>query len=312
MQGEGNYMCEIINEKELMLTEAQSIVDRLYMHNSSSILSPYQIIPLWEEFDNYRPDVRKNDKRSVFLLARRRTHQDIRPAVIIVPGGAYEFLVLNREGMEIAEKAFEANSIPFVLYYRVSPNIYPAPQLDLLLAIKYVRLHAEQFGIDSNHIYLIGSSAGGHLCVSAAYMREILEPKLVEELKKSNHSAQMDFGKTSAKPNGICLNYPVISFTSDQHEESFLALTGNDKSLRKLLSAEYHIDRHFPKTYLWACADDSLVPVSNSLRMDRALQKAGVKHMTEIHPWGEHGVGIAKGTPAEGWIERMLTFMNKS
>lgn len=309
--GKRDNMCEIKNEKELMLIEAQSIVDRLYVQNSSSILSPYQIIPLWEENEDYRPDVRSNDKTSVFLLARRRNHQDIRPAVIIVPGGAYEFLVLNREGMEIAEKAFEAKCIPFVLYYRVSPNKYPAPQLDLLLAIRHVRFHAEQFGIDPDQIYLIGSSAGGHLCVSATYLRESLEPKLEEELQKSYYKTQTDMGNISAKPNGICLNYPVISFTSEQHEESCLALSGNDKSLRKLLSAEHHINRQFPKTFLWACTDDSLVPVSNSLRMDQALQRAGVKHMTEIHPWGGHGGGIAVGTPAERWIERMLAFMKK-
>ena len=80
----------------------------------------------------------------------------------------------------------------------------------------------------------------------------------------------------SVKPDKICLNYPVISFLEEDHEPSFQALTGGNETLRNKLSVEQHIDITYPKTFVWACEDDALVPASNAKRMGEALKRAGV------------------------------------
>ena len=77
----------------------------------------------------------------------------------------------------------------FILKYRVKPAVYPAPQEDLAKAIRFVREHAEELGVDAGNVMTMGFSAGGHLCASEAALYNGI-----------------------AKPDKICLGYPVISF----------------------------------------------------------------------------------------------------
>jgi len=52
----------------------------------------------------------------------------------------------------------------FSVDYRLAPQFpYPAAVEDLVSAVHWVRLHAEQYSVDVNRIVLIGESAGGYL-----------------------------------------------------------------------------------------------------------------------------------------------------
>ena len=115
----------------------------------------------------------------------------------------------------------------------------------------------------------------------------------------------------SVKPDKICLNYPVISFLEEDHEPSFQALTGGNETLRNKLSVEQHIDITYPKTFVWACEDDALVPASNAKRMGEALKRAGVHCELNIYPAGGHGCRLGEETSAKGWADAMTAFMRK-
>ena len=173
-----------------------------------------------------------------------------------------------------------------ILKYRVSPAVYPAPQEDLSLAIRYVREHALEYGVDPDNILTLGASAGGHLCASQAALA-----KRVEDT-----------------PDKICLCYPVISFTEEPHEGSAELLTGGDTSLRKMLSAENLVTESYPETFVWTCADDDCVPPSNAVRMGAALKKAHVRHELFVYPSGGHGCGLAFSKEAHDWSRAMVEF----
>lgn len=271
----------------------------------------YKFIPLWaeENVDRFLPEAEKNNKESVCLMVSNRNTEEERPAAIICPGGGYEMVALDAEGSQMAERMEDEGHKAFVLNYRVAPNRYPAPQMDLGIAIKYVRANAEKYHVDPNQIMLIGSSAGGHLCASTALYCDEIERFLMEELKAEMPHLSELYEGISIKPNKVCLNYPVISFMEEAHEPSFQALTGMEESLRQKLSVEMHVGQEYPKTFVWACADDELVPVSNAVRMGKALENAGVSHELKIYPTGGHGCGLAQGTSAENWMNEMLMFM---
>ncbi|MGP3786322.1 alpha/beta hydrolase [Paenibacillus sp. 1A_MP2] len=69
----------------------------------------------------------------------------------------------DHEGAPIAELLNRAGISAFVLKYRVAPHQHPAPMTDGQRAIRYVRAHAEQFGIQPSKIAVLGFSAGGTL-----------------------------------------------------------------------------------------------------------------------------------------------------
>ena len=183
-------------------------------------------------------------------------------------------------------RSLSVREAAFILKYRVSPAVYPAPQEDLSLAIRYVREHALEYGVDPDNILTLGASAGGHLCASQAALA-----KRVEDT-----------------PDKICLCYPVISFTEEPHEGSAELLTGGDTSLRKMLSAENLVTESYPETFVWTCADDDCVPPSNAVRMGAALKKAHVRHELFVYPSGGHGCGLAFSKEAHDWSRAMVEF----
>ena len=82
-------------------------------------------------------------------------------AVVILPGGAYARHA-DYEGVGYAQVFNAYGMTAFVLKYRVYPFHFPKPLLDARRAIRFIRAHAADFGIDKNKILVIGSSAGGH------------------------------------------------------------------------------------------------------------------------------------------------------
>ncbi len=212
------------------------------------------------------------------------------------------------EGVRTAQALQKYGYRTFILSYRVSPNRYPAPQLDLLLAIRFLRAKAAEYQIDPDDLTILGYSAGGHLCASTAALEGELEAVLDKELKTYRPEYADLCRGISGKPDKVCLCYPVISFIEPHHEPSFQCLAGGNESLREALSIETRVTPEYPKTFLWTCADDSLVPPRNTECMDEALERNGVSHKCVIFPQGEHGCSLGIGTSAEGWMDTMEEF----
>ena len=266
-------------------------------------------IPLWSE-EGFTVDT--NDSHSVCLVQPKELQgEGRRPAAVICPGGGYENLAFHGEGLLIAEKTAQAGIRPFILSYRYSPNRYPDPQADLALAIMTLRANSEKYQIDPDHIRTVGFSAGGHLCASEAAFHEEAKAAALKQLQKSRPDLAQKCRDISARPDQVCLGYPVISFMEEDHEPSFQALTGGNEELREHLSIEKQVTSDYPKCYVWTCADDSLVPPSNTVRMGKALEEHNVPSRVRIYPQGEHGCCLGIGTSAEGWFEDMTEFFRQ-
>lgn len=241
-------------------------------------------------------------------VSGERRKKEPRPAVILCPGGGYEMLSYYSEGVQLAQRMERDGGYKaFILNYRIKPNFYPLPQADLALAILHVRSHAAEYGIDPHRIVIVGSSAGGHLCVSET----LWHGELREYVLKTHPDAERLSG-FSARPDGVGLLYPVVSFSEDFHEGSFLGNTGGDKVLQEKLSVEKHDLSDFPPTYAYANLDDDCVPENNTTRLDLALSRAGVAHLCSHFPSGGHGIGLGYGTSAERWSEEFLAFMDQN
>lgn len=85
-------------------------------------------------------------------------------AVLINPGGAFQFRSESQEGTRVAEQLTKLGYVSFVVHYRVRPYTMQEGALDLARAVRYVRKNASQYGIKEENIAIIGFSAGGILC----------------------------------------------------------------------------------------------------------------------------------------------------
>ena len=212
----------------------------------------YEVLSLWQ--------LPKDDLCVYMIAPVRKEHRagEIKPAVIICPGGAYSNLSIPSEGIAYADALAQEGYVPFVLAYSVAPNRYPKPHEDLALVIKYVRKNAELYGLDPEDLMLIGSSAGGHLCASFASSPDEYEKVLMSDLQERNPILAGQVRGISVKPQKLTLAYPAISFMDLPHDDPcYFALTGGDGSLKEKMSVETQITADFPKTFI-CFASDSL------------------------------------------------------
>ncbi|MBE6209592.1 MAG: alpha/beta hydrolase [Rikenellaceae bacterium] len=196
-------------------------------------------------------------------------------AVVVCPGGAYQFEAMNNEGHPVAKWLVRRGITAVVLKYRL-PNAHPdIPINDALAAIEYVRTHAVELGVNPAEIGIIGFSAGGHLAASASTR----------------------FTSEANRPDFSILVYPVITMTMLTHGGSRDALLGKGASeeLIKEYACENNVSASTPPTFIVHCNDDGVVPVENTFMYVEALRRNKVPYTLQIYPDGGHGWGFLEG-----------------
>ena len=207
-------------------------------------------------------------------------------AVVIFPGGGY-YMRAAHEGEGYAAFLNAHGMTAFVVDYRVSPHRFPCQLYDARYAVRYVRCHAAQWGLDPHRIAVMGSSAGGHLaalCATCdpAYMRDETEA----------------YGDVSPRPDAQILCYPVIgsptALGDRSHRGSYENLIGGrDPVLEKELDPCTLVSDATPPAFIWHTSDDGCVDVVNSYTYAQRLHRYGVPTEMHVFPHGRHGLGLA-------------------
>ena len=225
-------------------------------------------------------------------------------AVIILPGGGYSHLSINKEGVKIAEWLNSLGITAFLLKYRlpndkIMKDKAIGPLQDAQQAMRYIRKNSTNWNINPDKIGIIGFSAGGHL---GATLSTQYDKKVTSEIDT-----------TSARPNFAILIYPVISMRKNiSHSGSKTALLGNrpNKKLVNNYSSEKKVNRLTPPTFLVHATDDKSVSFKNSLIYYNALQKHSIPVELHLYEKGGHGFGIKPKdivlnwtTDCENWLK---------
>ena len=219
-------------------------------------------------------------------------------AVVICPGGGYYGLSFIGEGSQIAKWLNGLGITAFILKYRlpdtsIMKNKSLGPIQDGQQAMRIVRNHAKEWGINSQKVGIIGFSAGGHLAST-------ISTHFNEKVYPSSDT-------TSARPDFSLLIYPVISMDSTiTHIGSRQNLLGNNPKpeLVKHFSNELQVTDRTPPTFMVHSMDDGLVPVQNSIRYALAMREHGVPCELHIYEHGGHGYGLAVwGGTQSGWTD---------
>lgn len=233
----------------------------------------------------------------IHIPARKYT----KAAVVILPGGGYRERA-SHEGAGYAD-FFNAYGITaFVCQYRVAPHRFPLPLLDARRAMRYVRAHSEELGIDKDNIYIMGSSAGGHLAALTSTYHKPIDFEGMDEIDTQDY-----------RPNGQILCYPVISLLDEKiaHYGSGEKFLGDQlQALGDSLSPHLIADETTPKAFIWHTFDDGSVNVINTLEYAKRLRQVGVNAEVHIYPYGNHGLGLAPDMPyVRNWSQHLLQWL---
>ncbi|MGC6175873.1 alpha/beta hydrolase fold domain-containing protein [Lacrimispora sp. 38-1] len=240
-------------------------------------------------------------------------------------------------------KSILNNGIAFVsVDYRLnSEAAFPAQIYDIKGAIRYIRAHADEYGIDPDKIAIVGSSAGAHLATELATTSDIktLEGDVGGNLEYSSSViAAIDF----YGPTDLLTMAPEMSpslqskedaiSTHDapsSNESKLIGFSGegegigvlreirdaNDTSspywdkveLAELASPINHITSDDPPIFIAHGGHDTLVPIEQSLRLREALAEAGVESIFMSNADAPHGYqGQYVNNAALTWITDKL------
>lgn len=218
-------------------------------------------------------------------------------AVVVYPGGGYVRLAYDKEGMQAVEWLNELGVAAFVVKYRLKEYGHPAPLLDGLRAVRYVRTHAATWGLDPERIGVLGFSAGGHLAGSVALRSDFTHASLADD----------PWGRVSARPDFAMLLYPVVTLEKPYaHEGSVHALLGESPSdeQRREHSLEHQAEAGIPPLFLVHGNQDGSVPVQNSLMLYEAALPHSPRSELHVYQTDRHGFGLLPGQgTASNWPE---------
>lgn len=269
--------------------------------------------PLPQEEVVARPPIGGMPDRYVTGVARPRldifrpTQPDGR-ALLVMPGGAYLRVVVDKEGRETASRMTAEGITVFVLTYRLPMDGWAAgpdaPLQDAQRAIRLIRHRAPALGIDPAKLAAIGFSAGGHLAAS-------LSVRYDDRVYAPVDSAD----ERSARPDVVGLLYPALTMAADpQYGYILVGRNATKATIERQLPAGLVRAEHTPPTILCHAADDKTVPFASSIAMFDALQQARI--FSELHVFAEGGHGFGTRFPAgitpRAWPRLFLDFLDRS
>ena len=216
-------------------------------------------------------------------------------AVVVCPGGGYNVLAWQHEGVELAQFFNEIGVTAFVLKYRVPrripDRIHWEPMQDVQRAIRLVRHQAKgdnPMRIDADRIGVLGFSAGGHLTVMAGvqYNTKCYEPVDAAD-------------RESARPDFICPIY--AAYLADGYKDD-----------RAELGALVNITKNTPPTFMAVTWDDKFRGAQAALLFAR-LREQGVPAEFHGYSKGGHGYGIRPSeNPVSKWADQLADWLKVS
>ena len=214
-------------------------------------------------------------------------------AIIMCPGGGYGGLAMKHEGHDMAPW-FNTQGITYaVLKYRMPNGHHEVPLSDAEQAIRMVREHAAEWGVNPQRVGIMGASAGGHLAASLATL----------------------YSSDKTRPDFQILFYPVISMQKGvTHGGSRKNLIGENPSqeLEQKYSLERQVSPRTPQAFIMLSSDDNAVPPINGIGYFLALRDHKVPTSLHAYPTGGHGWGFRDNfTYKRQWTEELEKWLRE-
>jgi acetyl esterase/lipase len=221
-------------------------------------------------------------------LARPADATKPAPCVLVIHGGAWRS---GNKAMHLTEvqRFAEEGYVSATVQYRLCPeHPFPAQVEDVKCAVRYLRAHADQYGIDPKRIGAVGFSAGAHLSMLLGTMGS--EDGFEGDGGWPDQSSQVQavvsfFGPTDLAADDIPeRSIPLVNtFIGGPKSEKL-------KAFQDASPITYVSPGDAPMLLLQG-TDDPLVPHSQAIKMVNAMTRADVPGRVELlidagHGWG--------------------------
>lgn len=225
----------------------------------------------------YRPEIRtykKNPKGDLTLHVFKPSTPSTkpRPAIVFFFGGGWKQgtpLQFYPECAYFASKEMVAISADYRTDFTHGTNAFEAVS-DGKSAIRWIRQHAKELGIDPRQIIAAGASAGGQLAAAAGTLKGLDEPS--------------EDPAISSRPDALALWYPVVDNGPQGYGDAKI------KARYMEISPLHNVSATTPPTILFLGTKDSLIPVSTARDFESRMEKAGVACEVQLFEGAGHPI----------------------
>ncbi|MCL6518411.1 MAG: alpha/beta hydrolase [Armatimonadetes bacterium] len=221
------------------------------------------------------------------------------PAVIFVHGGGWQSGSKEAGIRKIIPLAQNGYFCVTINYRLTDKAPFPAQIEDCKCAVRWLRAHAKDYNVDSNHIGAWGSSAGGHLVAllgTSGGVKELEGNGGWEKFSSKVQAVADYFGPTDflywaeeAKKKG----FNIEELERKRANGAISKLLGGPFSKKidvaKKASPTTYIDKKDPPFFIAHGENDDLVPLSQSKAFYEALKKNGIECTLHIVKGAGHG-----------------------
>ena len=210
-----------------------------------------------------------------------------KPAVLYFPGGGFTSAD-HEKFLEMRYALARAGYVVAACEYRAVPNKFPALLEDAKAAVRWMRAHASEFGVDADRFGLLGDSAGGYV---------------VQMAGATNGEKNWDVGdfkEVSSDVQAVVSIYGISDLAG--------ASVNADPQKAKAASPIGHVDGTEPPFLLMHGSGDKVVSPLQSKKMFEALQNKKVEAEYVLVRGAEHG-DLPWYQP--GVISRVVNFFDR-
>jgi acetyl esterase/lipase len=237
------------------------------------------------------------DRQEVLdICAPRNRAEAPIPTLVMIHGGAWHSGG-RKDWFQTCRRAADSGIVGIEIDYRLvdgtAAHSWPAQLVDAQLAMRWVRAHAGEYGIDPNRICAIGDSAGGHLAVFLAALNRIAA---------GDHAGLL----TDVSPQADCaidwfapVDFSGFLTRSSMMRTMFVGVKPADYAeAERGASPLAAIGPHTAPILIAHGADDRMVNISQSHALQDALNRNGVPNRMRIFQGGHEFADAEDQRPA--------------
>jgi acetyl esterase/lipase len=226
--------------------------------------------------------------------------EDRRPAIVFFFGGGWKS-GSPRQFQEHCRRLAARGMVAFAAEYRIK-NLHGSTPIESTLdaksAVRWIRAHAGELGVDPARVAAGGGSAGGHLAAATATVEDAVNDP-------------GDDLAVSAVPDALVLFNPAVDLSAAKPHVR--ETWGEEVSERALEISPLHRMKRLPPTILFHGTADTAVPIGTVEAFARRAEELGTGPVRleryEGRPHGFFNVGRGDGNDAEDTMAKMEAFL---